>query len=75
MTAPRETREATSVGLDFPHQQARVRELRDEYRAIGPAGAFGLMMIDQTLARAEAAMASGDVIAILRSYEELKGCA
>jgi len=64
----------TSVGLDFPKQQARVRELMTAYRDIGPAGAFGLLMLEQTLRRADAAMASGDVVAILRAYQELKEC-
>jgi len=63
--------ESTSVGLDFPKQQARVRELLSQYEAIGPPGIFGATMIKQALSRAERAMASGDVIEILRSYKEL----
>lgn len=66
--------ETTSVGEAFPKEQARVRELIGEYRRIGPAGTFGAMMLEQTLRNADAAMASGDVIAILRSYEEMKQC-
>jgi hypothetical protein len=64
----------SSVGEEFPKEQARVRELLGEYKAIGPAGAFGAMMIEQTLRRADAAMASGDVVEIVRSFQELKGC-
>ena len=63
-----------SVGEDFPKEQARVRELLGEYKAIGPAGAFGALMIEQTLQRAEKAAISGDIIEILRSYKELKSC-
>ena len=63
----------TSVGRDFPNEQARVRELLGVYKAI-PQGAFGAMMIEQVLRRADQAAMSGDPVAILRSYEELKGC-
>lgn len=63
-----------SVGEEFPKEQARVRELLGEYKAIGPAGAFGALIIEQTLQRAEKAAISGDIIAILQSYEELKSC-
>jgi hypothetical protein len=63
-----------TVGDDFPRQQARVRELVGAYRAIGPAGSFGAVMLEQTLQRADRAMASGDLVAILQSYEELRGC-
>lgn len=64
----------SSVGEDFPNEQARVRELLSQYREIGPNGAFGAFMIQQVLERADRAAISGDVIEILRSYEELKGC-
>lgn len=61
----------TSVGADFPVQQARVRKLMVEYREIGPAGAFALAMMEQALAAADAAMASGDIVAILGAYTDL----
>lgn len=66
--------ESKTLADVFPQEQARLRELIDAYRDIGPAGSFGLAMIRQTLARADAAMASGDVAAMLRAYEEMKGC-
>lgn len=68
-----ETVEAASIGEDFPRQQERVRELLTQYEAIGPPGMFGALMIRQALSRAERAMASGDIVAILTSYSELKG--
>lgn len=71
MPTPTETHQ--SLGEAFPLEQQRVRELIPLYQEIGPAGAFGLLMINQALTRAEQAAASGDVIAMLRSYEELKG--
>ena len=63
---------STSVGEDFPKQQARVREVLGMYRDIGPNGMFGAMMIEQTLREADEAQASGDIIRILQSYEALK---
>lgn len=58
----------------FPLEQARLRELIDAYRDIGPAGRFGEAMIRLTLARADAAAASQDTVAMLRAYEEMRGC-
>jgi len=66
--------ESKTLAEVFPLEQARLRELIDAYRDIGPAGAFGLAMIRQTLSRADVAMASGDVAAMLRAYEEMRGC-
>lgn len=62
----------SSVGTEFPIEQARVREVLAQYKAIGPAGRFGAMAIEDTLRRADQAMASGDVVAIVRAYQELK---
>ena len=50
----------------------RNRELVDVYKTI-PTGGFGAMMIDRDIKEGVAALASGDVIRILRSYESLKG--
>lgn len=67
-----------TVGEDFPRQQARVRELLDNYRSLdGQPGVnvkFAMAAIEQVMRRADEAVISGDVVAILRSYEELKGC-
>lgn len=57
----------------FPREQERVRNLVKVYDQI-PAGAFGAAMLRQALSRAEKAAISGDITAILSSYEELKGC-
>lgn len=64
---------AQSVGEDFPRQQARVREILGHFKAIGPAGMFGAALIERILQRADAAQASGDIIKILVSYNELIG--
>jgi hypothetical protein len=63
----------TTLGDDLPRQMARVRdELIPAYQSIGPAGAFGLTMLRAALDRAAKAMVSGDVVEMLRSYQELK---
>ena len=63
----------TSLGEDFPRQQARCRVVLASYRALGPSGAFGATMIEQSLAAADEAASSGDVIAMIRAYQDLKG--
>lgn len=62
-----------SLGEEFPKEQARVRALLKCYQEIGPAGTFGAMMIELALQRADQAAVSGDTLAMLQSYEELKG--
>lgn len=62
----------TSVGEDLPVQQARVRQLIQYGREIGPAGAFYVMVCEQALARAEKAAISGDPVEILAAYQELR---
>ena len=64
-----------SLGEAFPLEQARVRELLAIYKSLPPQnGSFGAMMLEQVLQRADRAAISGDLVAMLRSYEELKGC-
>jgi len=64
----------STVGDEFPKQQARVRELLAQYKALSAVGTFGAFMIEKVLQSADEAAISGDVVAVLRSYEELKGC-
>lgn len=52
----------------------RCRELIKQYEEIGPAGAFGKLMIQQDITEGEAAIASGDVVRMIRAYEALEGC-
>lgn len=61
-----------SLATELPREQQRVRDLLPLYDAI-PTGIFAATMMRQALTRAEQAAASGDVIAMLQSYEELKG--
>lgn len=62
----------SSLGEEFPKMQAQVREILGYYRELGAAGAFGAAMIEATLQRADAAAVSGDVVAMIRSFEEMK---
>ena len=64
--------EPNTVGDDFSRQQERARRILSIYEGIGPAGAFGAAHIRQTITEAERAMAGGDIIQILQSYEALK---
>ena len=61
-----------SLAVELPREQQRVRDLLPLYDAI-PTGVFAATLMRQALTRAEQAAATGDVIGMLRSYEELKG--
>ena len=63
---------SATVGEALPREMARVRdEVLPEYDAI-PAGAFAAMMMRRDLDAAAAAMAAGDLPAMLKSYEALQ---
>lgn len=62
-----------SLGSALPKQQARVRGLILQYREIGPAGNFAIMMMEQALREADQAVIHGDIVGMLRAYESLKG--
>ena len=61
-----------TLGDELPKQQARCRKLLVIYKEIGPSGAFGAAMIEQSLREADQAVISGDVVAMLRAYARLK---
>jgi ribulose 1,5-bisphosphate synthetase/thiazole synthase len=62
----------SSLGEEFPKEQARLRELLAEYKAI-PAGVFAATMMEDCLRRADQAAVSGDVVKMIQVYEEMKG--
>lgn len=67
--------EIETLAEALPKEMARVRdELIPAYIAIGPAGQFGLMMLRHSLDEAARAMASGDLVAMIRAHQDLKGC-
>ena len=61
-----------SLATELPKEQARVRELIDIYKSV-PFGSIAAGFMEQALKEADKAVMSGDVVAMLRAYEELKG--
>jgi molybdopterin converting factor small subunit len=67
---------ADSVGEALPREMTRVRNLLPDYyevAKIAPMTKVTIAMMEASLDRAQTALAEGDVIAILRAYEDLKG--
>lgn len=68
-----------SLGDAFPREQARVREVLSHYEECfrmpdgsGRGCAFAIHMIKASLAAADKAAISGDVVAMLAAYQDLK---
>lgn len=57
---------------ELPKEMARVREVLGHYKALGPAGLFGAAFIEQDLKAADAAVISGDIVAMIAAYNTLK---
>ncbi len=66
--------DSETLAESYPKEQARLRELLGQYRAIGPAGAFGAAVIEQALKRADEAAMSGDVVEMVRAYAAMQEC-
>jgi hypothetical protein len=49
----------------------RRREILEQYRAIGPAGAFGAAFLEVDIRIAETAIASGDLVLMVQEYRRL----
>lgn len=68
----------SSLGIELSRQQERVRALVAQYRELHSPPAvnclFAIALLERALSEAEQASASGDVIAMIRSYERLKEC-
>jgi hypothetical protein len=62
----------TTLGEEYPKQQARCRELLARYQEIGPAGAFGAAVIEATLKEADEAAISGDVVRMIAAFQKMK---
>ena len=62
----------SSLGEEYPKQQARCREVLEQYIEIGTAGNFGAMMIRAKLKEADEAAVSGDVARMIRAFEDMK---
>lgn len=63
----------SSLGQAFPLEQGRCRELLGWYIEQGGPGAFGRLVIEDVLKRADEAASSGDPIRMLQLYEEMRG--
>ena len=61
-----------TLGEALPKEMARVREVLGHYKEIGPAGMFGAMMIENSLREADQAVVSGDLVAMIAAYKDLK---
>jgi len=67
-----------TLGDALPRETARVREVLSQYEETSrmPGGqgcAFAIHNIKASLAAADKAMISGDLVAMIRAYEDLKG--
>jgi len=62
----------STLGDEYPKEQARCRELVRAYRELGPTGRIGALMIEETLRRADEAAAHGDVVAMIGLFQEMK---
>jgi len=65
--------ETKTLADALPDEIARVTVILGHYVEIGPAGAFGAMLIRASLDRAARAAASGDLVAMIQALEDLKG--
>lgn len=62
-----------TLGDALPKEIVRVRKVLGHYRELDLVGAFGARMIEQSLQAADKAVMSGDVVAMIRAYEDLRG--
>ncbi|WP_257303431.1 hypothetical protein [Geothrix campi] len=61
-----------SLAEALPQEQARVREVLAIYKSLGAAGVIGAAMIEDDLRAADRAIATQDIVAMLRCYQTLK---
>lgn len=62
----------SSLGEEFPKQQARLRQCLINGTEIGPAGAFYCAIIENILKRADKAAMEQDLVAMIHIYQEMK---
>ena len=66
----------TTLADALPREQARVRKAIGIYRDLpNGAGTIGALLMEADLATADRAVASGDVVAMIRAYETLRASA
>ena len=64
----------TTLGYEYPKEQARCRKLLALYQEIGPVGKLGSVMIEATLQRADKAAVDGDLVAMLIAFTDMQRC-
>ncbi len=66
--------ESISLAESLPIEQARVREIIIMYRdpSLRGSGELAARMMELSLRNADAAVMSGDVVAMLAAYEDLR---
>ena len=71
----KDPKDIKTLGDALPAECARVRRLIEVYRdpILRGAGAAAIGFMEASLQFADKAMASGDVVAMLQAYEDLKG--
>ena len=62
----------TTLGDAYPKEQMRVRQVLGLYKEIGLAGAFGAVMIEDLLRRADRAAMEQDIVAMVQIFKEMK---
>ncbi|MGI4873214.1 MAG: hypothetical protein ACRYFX_18795 [Janthinobacterium lividum] len=67
------TTQAQHLHEVLPQEVARCRELLTYYQQAGPEGVHGAAILEQSLKQAEAALALGDLPALMRAYQNLEG--
>ena len=67
------TTQAQHLHEVLPPEVARCRQLLAYYQRLGPEGVHGAAILEQAIKQAEAALAVGDLPALMRAYQNLKG--
>lgn len=64
----------TNLAEALPIEMARVRAMKEQYLGLpGGVGRPAAHLMELSLRSAESAAASGDVVAMIRAHEDLKG--
>lgn len=64
----------SNLAEEYPKEQARCRELLEQYKAISSAGSFGVVVLNETISEAEEAAVSGDLPRMLKAFVAMQGC-
>lgn len=62
----------SSLGEEYPKEQARLRQCLINGKEIGPVGTFYCMVIEDCLRRADVAVMEQDLAAMIAIYQEMK---